>query len=118
MSWLSDFFNPPAANIPLPQNVRAFGYSAAPSMSPFAPTGQGGAESGMLGGIGGLSGFNTYNLPAAEATTASLYNNPFASTFLGGAGTAAGLGEAGAMNAFGAGGGLYGLGGQVARTAF
>jgi hypothetical protein len=77
MSWLSDFFPPPAASIPLPQSVpfcgsipgvtgfsgsypSSFGYSAAPSQSAYSPTGFSGAEGGMLGGIGNLSNFNLY----------------------------------------------------------
>jgi hypothetical protein len=78
MSWLSDFLSPPAAGIPLPQAQpftpnypQPFGYQAPPNVSAFSPTGLPGAEAGLLGGIGGLSNYNLWNIPAAEATTAS-----------------------------------------------
>jgi hypothetical protein len=73
-----------------------------------------------LGGIGGLGGFNMYGayLPQAQGIAGGLISDPNAGGFMQGAQTAAGLGQAGAMNQFGAGGGLYGLGGTIANTAF
>lgn len=110
-----DFLNPPAANIPLPQ------------FNNYQPTGFQQAESGALGGIGNLGNFNQYAqyLPQAQGITSNLVNNPWAGGYQTGAGVAGGMGQAGATNAYNAGGSLYGqgsnlfgLGNSIANTAF
>ncbi len=86
MSWLSNFFNPPAANVPTPQ------------INSYQPTGFGQAEQGALGGIGNLGNFNTYAgmFPQAQSIGQGLISDPNAQGFQQGAQTAAGLGQAGA----------------------
>lgn len=115
MSFFSDLFNPPAANIPLPQ------------FQNYQPTGFSQAESGALGGIGNLGQFNQYAqyLPQAQGITQNLVNNPYAGGYQSGAGTASQMGQAGAMGAFGQGGNLYGqagnmfgMGNSIAQSAF
>lgn len=108
MSWLSDLFNPPAANIPAPQ------------FQTYQPQGTSSADSAALGGIGNLGSFNQYAqyLPQAQQLTGSIMNNPYAGGYQSGAGTASALGQTGAFNQFGAGGNLYGMAGSIANTAF
>ncbi len=108
MSWLSSFLTPPAANIPLPQ------------FNNYQPQNMGGADTQAFGGIGNLGNFNTYAqyLPQAQDITQGMINNPGAPSWLQGAQYAQGMGQAGANNAFGAGGGLMSLGGNIANTAF
>jgi hypothetical protein len=108
MSWLSNLFDPPAANVPTPQ------------ISSYQPQNLGGADVGAFQGIGGLGGFNTYAglYPQVAGISQGLVNNPYAGGFQAGAGTAGALGQAGALGAFGQGQNLYGLGGAVANTAF
>jgi len=108
MSWFSDLFSPPAANV------------QAPTMQTYNPTGMGGAESNLLGGISNLGQFNLYgqNIPEASAITRGIIDNPGAPGWLSGAQYAGGMAQQGANNAFNAGGGLYSLGANVAGTAF
>lgn len=77
------------------------------------------AAGSALGGIGGLSQYNTAGqvLPQAGGITQNLVNNPYAGQLQSGAGTAGQLGQQAGLNAFGAGGGLYGAGNQVLNTA-
>ena len=112
---LFDFFNPPAANVPTPQ------------INTYQPTGFGQAESGALGGIGNLGNFNAYAslYPQYSGIGQGLVNDPNAQAFQQGAGTAGALGQNAALGAYGAGAGLmgqggnlFGLGNQVANTAF
>lgn len=108
MSWLSDLFNPPAANVPTPQ------------INSYQPANFGGADSGAFGGISNLGQFNQYASlnPQVQGIAQGLVNNPYAGSYLSGAGTAAGLGQMGALGAYGQGANLYGLGGALANTAF
>ena len=115
MSWLSQLFSPPAANVPTPQ------------IQGYQPQGFGQADPAALGGIGNLGQYNLYGgmIPQAQGIGQGLVNDPNAQQFQQGAGQASQMGQAGAMNAFGAGGGLYGMagglnqmGGQIANTAF
>lgn len=129
MSFLGGMFSP-AQNIPLPglvQQPNTGGFQADPSQ--INPT-----QTALLGGIGGLSQYNTaaQGLPQAWNIGQGMINDPNAAGYVGGAGTAAGLGTSAATNAYGIGGGMYdvgsglygqgsnlfGLGNQIANTAF
>ena len=71
------------------------------------------AANNAFSGIQGLQPFSSggFNiLGPAQNTFSNLYNNPFASTFQGGASTAMGLGQNAALNAFNTGGNLIGTG--------
>src|SRR5215831_5592092 len=99
MSWLSDLFNPPAANIPLPQQIAfggatpgAMGYQAPPQQFPTLPPPQNfmpdtssmaGAAAGAFGGISGLGQYNTYaNLyPQYAQVAGGLIGDPNAAGF-------------------------------------
>jgi hypothetical protein len=128
MALFGGFFDPPASKIPPPQFAspyaygatlpQQFGYTAPTAPTSFAPTGMPGAEASWLGGISGLGGFNTWDIPGATDITRGLVSAPGAGDYMAGADVASGLGRAGALGAFGAGGGLMGLGGDIARTAF
>lgn len=102
------FFDSGASEIPLPQ------------MQSYSPTGMGQAESGALGGISNLGSYNTFgqNLGQAGGIAQGMVNNPGAPTWLAGAQQAGNMGTQGGMNAFGAGGSMYGMGGAIANTAF
>jgi hypothetical protein len=108
MSWLSNLFSPPAANVPTPQ------------LNSYQPGGLGQADPAALGGIGSLGNFNTYAqlYPQVSGIGQGLVNDPNAQGFQQGAGVASGLGQSAALGAFGMGGGLEQLGGQIAGTAF
>jgi hypothetical protein len=71
-------------------------------------------------GIGGLGQFNAYQglFPQYQGIGQGLVGDPNAQGFQQGAGTASQLGQGAALGAYGAGGGLMGLGGQIANTAF
>jgi hypothetical protein len=110
MSWLSDLFNPPAANIQLP-SIPSPAAAAAPPANVFQydPSQIYGTQNQLLGGINSLGQYNTYGqlMPQAGAIGQGMIGDPNAAGFFGGAGTAANLGESAALNAFGAGGDIY-----------
>lgn len=86
---------------------------------------QGAAAGGALQGIGNLGQYNTYNIPAAQRITQGLVHSPYAGAYQQGAGTAGQLGQLQALNQYGIGQGITGLGmnqlapyaGQVMNTA-
>lgn len=108
MSWLSDLFSPPAAQVPTPQ------------ISGYQPTGMAGAESSLLGGIGNLGSYNAYSqlYPQFSSIGQGIVNDPNAASFQAGAGTASGLGQNAALGSYGQGAGLYDLAGMITGTAF
>jgi hypothetical protein len=120
MSW----FNPPAANIQLPSYVSPALYGLAiPGQTTQAPTGS--IDPNAVGGqyysgTQGLGGYNTFGqlLPQAMNIGQGMVNDPSAFQYLNAAYGGAGLGTAGALNAYGAGANLYGLGGPTIATAF
>ena len=72
-----------------------------------------GAANNAFSGIQGLQPFSNVGssvLSPAQNTFSNLYNNPFASTFQGGANTAMGLGQTAALNAYNTGGNLVNTG--------
>jgi hypothetical protein len=73
-----------------------------------------------MSGTGSLGQYNLFGqgIPQATQVSQGLFNNPYAGALQAGAGVAGPLGQAGGLNAFGAGGGLYGAGGNVLNTAF
>jgi hypothetical protein len=89
-----------------------------PLPSPL-PGASGAAQSG-LSGIGNLGQYNLYgpNIGQASQISQGMVNNPYTANYQSGAGVAGGLGQQAGMNAFGAGGSLYGAGQQVMQTAF
>jgi len=94
------------------QNVKAPAMWQAPRMNEAATS--------ALDAIPQQSQYNTYGqtLPLAGATTAGLYNNPYAQFMQGGAAGAAGLGMTGALNAFEQGSSLYPYAQAVMQTGF
>src|SRR6516225_12116107 len=124
MSWFSNLFNPPAANIPLPQYVSPTAFGATfPTQTTQAPTGN--IDPNAVGGqyysgVGNLGGYNTYGslLPQAMGIGQGMVNDPSAFQYLQGAMTGSGLGTAAALGQYGAGANLYGLGGPTIATAF
>jgi hypothetical protein len=93
----------PASNVPLPPSLPGVGMAA---------------NSGLQG-IGGLGQYNLYgpNIGQASGITQGLVNNPNAANYQSGAGIAGQMGQQAGLNAFGAGGSLYGAGNQVMQTA-
>jgi hypothetical protein len=72
-----------------------------------------GAANNAYSGIGGLQPYTdlaSSALPYAQSTFQNLYNNPYAGQAQQGAGTASGLGQNAALNAYGTGGQLTGAG--------
>ena len=124
MSFFSNLFNPPAANIPLPQYVSPTAFGATfPTQTTQAPTGN--IDPNAVGGqyysgVGNLGGYNTYGslLPQAMGIGQGMVNDPSAFQYLQGAMTGSGLGTAAALGQYGAGANLYGLGGPTIATAF
>ena len=124
MSFFSNLFNPPAANTPLPSYVSPALYGLAiPGQTTQAPTGA--IDPNAVGGqyysgTQGLGGYNTFGqlLPQAMNIGQGMVNDPSAFQYLQAAQGGAGLGTAGALNAYGAGSNLYGLGGPTIQTAF
>jgi len=124
MSFFSNLFNPPAANINLPSYVSPALYGLAiPGQTTQAPTGA--IDPNAVGGqyysgTQGLGGYNTFGqlLPQAMGIGQGMVNDPSAFQYLNAAYGGAGLGTAGALNAYGAGANLYGLGGPTMQAAF
>lgn len=115
MSWFSDLFNPPAANVPTPQ------------VNTYNPGSLGSADAAAFGGIGNLGQFNQYgaNLGQAQGITQGMISNPYAGDYLTAANTAAQMGQQAATGAFQQGQTLYNqapvdfnLASTIANTAF
>lgn len=115
MSWLTDLFNPPAAKV------------APPQVNTYQPGAQSTADAAAFQGIGGLGGYNMYgpNLGQANNIAQALVANPYATSYVNGANTAAGMGQGAATNAFNQGQnlynqapGLFGMAGSIQQTAF
>jgi hypothetical protein len=101
----------PASNVQLPQM--------------FQMPGMPGAADQTLAGIEGLGGYNMFRPQQAQGITQGLINSPYSGGYQAGAGTAGQLGQLQALNQFGVGQGVTGLGlnqlapyaGQVVNTA-
>src|ERR1700693_4912453 len=95
MSWLSQLFSPPAANVPTPQ------------IQGYQPQGFGQADPAALGGIGNLGQYNLYGgmIPQAQGIGQGLVNDPNAQQFQQGAGQASQMGQGGGTTCFCARGG-------------
>lgn len=120
MSFLGSMFSSPtASNVNIPTQL-PFMQTGPSNMLGYDPSQIAPTQANLLGGIGGLSQYNLggMNLGQAQNIGQGMINDPNAASYVGGAMTASGLGQSAAINQFGAGGGLYGLGGQIANTAF
>jgi hypothetical protein len=99
-----------------------FGGGSMPQAPPsFQMPNMGSAAQNAFTGIGNLTPFAQGAQGAidpGQQTFQNLYNNPFAGQFQQGSQTAMGLGQQGALGAYGAGGGLLGAGAQLLRTGF
>lgn len=104
MSWLSDFFTPPAAQVPLPQAPQVAGIPQ--------------AQGNIQNLTSGLGQYQTYNIPQAQGITQGLINDPNAALYTQGALGAYGLGTGAALNAYNMGGSLYPYAQGVMNTAF
>src|SRR6516162_5556015 len=119
MSFFSNLFNPPAANIPLPQYVSPTAFGATfPTQTTQAPTGN--IDPNAVGGqyysgVGNLGGYTTYGslLPQAMGIGQGMVNDPSAFGYLRGAMTGSGLGTAAALGQYGAGLGTTPLGQSI-----
>lgn len=87
----------------------------------------GAAADAAYAGIGKIPGadIGNWTLPLAQQTASSLYYNPYAGGFQGGANIAAGLGQNAALNQYGGGGAIMGAGlgllpygGSILQTGF
>src|SRR6202162_6613625 len=96
MSWLSQLFSPPAANVPTPQ------------IQGYQPQGFGQADPAALGGIGNLGQYNLYGgmIPQAQGIGQGLVNDPNAQQFQQGAGQASQMGQGGGREDVWGGGGV------------
>lgn len=93
----------------------------APNLAPtYQASGSSQADVGALGGISNLGGYNTWGqlYPQVSGIAQGLVGSPYANQYQQGAGTAGQMGMAGALGAYGQGQNLYGMGNQIAQTAF
>jgi hypothetical protein len=97
-----------------------FGNSNANAPQQFQTPNLSGAANNAYSGIGSLSGYDTYapNIGTVQGITSGLVNNPYASQYQQGAGTASQLGQLQALGQYGAGQNLQGGANAVLNTAF
>jgi hypothetical protein len=113
-----DFLNPPAANIQLPQFMAP--QVTYPTQTTQAPGGTAQIGQTAAGSIPGLSNYNYWGslYPQASGIAQGMVGDPSAMGYLNAAYGGGALGQGGALNAYGAGANLYGLGGPTIQTAF